>query len=56
MVTDHSAGAYEGGETISNQTFVLIYALHIVGIPIMMTLFMGFHFLMIRRTGISEPL
>ena len=56
MVSDHSVGAYQGGGTISNQTFVLIYALHIAGIPIMMSLFMGLHFLMIRRTGISELL
>ncbi|MDR4499261.1 MAG: cytochrome b N-terminal domain-containing protein [Candidatus Scalindua sp.] len=56
MVTDHSVGAYQDGRAISNQTFVLIYALHIAGIPIMMSLFMSLHFLMIRRTGISEPL
>lgn len=56
MITDHSVGVYQDGGSISNQTFVLIYALHVAGIPIIMLLFMGFHFLMIRRTGISEAL
>ncbi|MDR4506292.1 MAG: cytochrome b N-terminal domain-containing protein [Candidatus Scalindua sp.] len=56
VVTDHHVGAYQDGGTISNQTFILIYALHIAGIPIIMSLFMGVHFFMIRRTGISEPL
>ncbi|MCP5003499.1 MAG: hypothetical protein GY941_06025 [Planctomycetes bacterium] len=56
LVTAHDVGAYEDGGTVSNQSFVLIYALHIAGIPLIMSLFMGFHFLMVRRTGISEPL
>ncbi|MDR4509786.1 MAG: cytochrome b N-terminal domain-containing protein [Candidatus Brocadiaceae bacterium] len=32
------------------------YAMHIVCIPIVMALFMGMHFFMIRQTGIYEPL
>jgi quinol-cytochrome oxidoreductase complex cytochrome b subunit len=66
MVTDHVVGAYndvrlvgsaEGMRgMVSNRSFVTVYALHIACIPIMMCIIMGFHFLMIRRTGVSEPL
>jgi quinol-cytochrome oxidoreductase complex cytochrome b subunit len=56
MMTDHIVGAYNGGGMVSNSNFVIVYALHIACIPIMMCILMGFHFLMIRRTGVSEPL
>ena len=59
MVTNHTVGTYsaEGmrGE-VSHYGFIVVYALHIIGIPVMMCVIMGFHFLMVRRTGISEPL
>ncbi|MHC4181939.1 MAG: cytochrome b N-terminal domain-containing protein [Planctomycetota bacterium] len=56
MVADHVVGTYQGGDAVSGHGFVLIYALHIIGIPLMMCILMGFHFLMVRKTGISEPL
>ena len=56
MVTDHIVGAYNDGRMVSNHSFVVVYALHIACIPIMMCIIMGLHFLMIRRTGVSEPL
>jgi quinol-cytochrome oxidoreductase complex cytochrome b subunit len=56
MVTDHVVGTYQGGDAVSGHGFVFIYALHIIGIPLMMCILMGFHFLMVRKTGISEPL
>ncbi len=56
IVTDHIVGSYHDGGTVSNRSFVVVYALHIACIPIMMCIIMGFHFLMVRRTGISEPL
>jgi cytochrome b6 len=56
MVTDHIVGDYNDGGMVSNRSFVVVYALHIACIPIMMCIIMGFHFLMIRRTGVSEPL
>ncbi len=56
MVTDHTVGSYHDGGTVSNRNLVAVYALHIACIPIMMCIIMGFHFLMIRRTGVSEPL
>lgn len=36
--------------------FPLVYAVHVAIVPIVICSFMGFHFLMIRRTGVSEPL
>ena len=56
MMTDHIVGAYNDGGMVSNRSFVTVYALHIACIPIMMSVLMGFHFIMIRRTGVSEPL
>jgi len=45
----------DGGMATSRNLFI-VYVLHIACIPIMMSVLMGFHFLMIRRTGVSEPL
>jgi len=56
MVTDHAVGDYQNEESISSHGFSLFYALHVICIPLMMCIIMGFHFLMIRRTGVSEPL
>ena len=56
MAADHIVGAYNDGGMVSNRSFVTVYALHIACIPIMMSVLMGFHFIMIRRTGVSEPL
>ena len=50
MATDHAK------DSVSTRGFGAIYALHIACIPLLMCVFMGFHFLMVRRTGISEPL
>ncbi len=56
-LTYWGAGSVGGdGGMVSNSNFVIVYALHIACIPIMMCILMGFHFLMIRRTGVSEPL
>ncbi|MDP6771627.1 MAG: cytochrome b N-terminal domain-containing protein [Anaerolineales bacterium] len=56
MMTDHIVGAYNDGGMASNRNLFIVYVLHIACIPIMMSVLMGFHFLMIRRTGVSEPL
>ncbi len=56
MVTDHTIGNYHDEGVVSSHGFVAVYALHIACIPLMMCVIMGFHFLMVRRTGISEPL
>lgn len=54
MVTNHIVGAYNDGSTVSHHGFVIIYAFHVIGIPLIMCIMMGFHFLMVRRTGISD--
>jgi len=56
MVADHVVGDYRNEGEISSHGFSLFYALHVICIPLMMCIIMGFHFLMIRRTGVSEPL
>ena len=56
MVANHVVGTYQDEGAISSHGFVLLYALHIICIPLMMCIIMGFHFMMIRRTGVSEPL
>ena len=56
MVAEHDVGYYRNGSAISSHEFSLFYALHVICIPIMMSVIMGFHFMMIRRTGVSEPL
>ncbi len=56
-LTNLGAGSVGGdGGMVSNRSVVTVYALHVACIPIMMCVLMGFHFLMIRRTGVSEPL
>jgi quinol-cytochrome oxidoreductase complex cytochrome b subunit len=42
--------------TISGETLGFFFALHIWVLPAVMVMFMGMHFAMIRRTGISRPL
>ena len=44
------------GETITGETLGFFFALHIWIIPAAISAFMGLHFVMIRRTGISRPL
>ena len=56
IVTDHAVGNYHDEGMVSTRGFVAVYALHIACIPLVMSIIMGFHFLMVRRTGISEPL
>ena len=44
------------GETISGETLGFFFSLHIWILPATISAFMGMHFAMIRRTGISRPL
>ena len=44
------------GYGISGDTLGFFFAMHIWGLPAVAVLFMGMHFTMIRRTGISKPL
>jgi len=44
------------GSTISGETLGFFFAMHIWVLPAIAVVFMGMHFAMIRRTGISKPL
>ena len=44
------------GKSISGETLGFFFALHVWVLPAVMVMFMGAHFAMIRRTGISRPL
>lgn len=42
-----------GGETVSGETLTRFFAIHVAVLPLMVMLFMGAHFAMIRRQGIG---
>jgi quinol-cytochrome oxidoreductase complex cytochrome b subunit len=44
------------GWDISAQTLSRFYALHVIALPIFTIVFMGAHFIMVRRQGIARPL
>ncbi len=44
------------GWDVTAETLSRFYALHVIVVPIATMLFMGGHFLMVRRQGIAEPL
>ncbi|MBN1312624.1 MAG: cytochrome b N-terminal domain-containing protein [Anaerolineae bacterium] len=44
------------GWTVTDLTLSRFYATHVLVLPIMITLLMGLHFLMVRRQGIAKPL
>ena len=45
-----------GGPMVTGRTLGRFFAMHVMVLPALMAAFMGAHFWMIRRTGISEPL
>jgi quinol-cytochrome oxidoreductase complex cytochrome b subunit len=55
-VTKYAVGLTPDGKKFSNYRLSFFYAMHVVLIPLVMATFMGFHFVMVRRTGIAEPL
>jgi len=44
------------GDSINGETLGFFFAMHVWILPAVITAFMGMHFAMIRRTGISRPL
>ncbi len=44
------------GWDVTAQTLSRFYALHVIALPIFTLVFMGAHFLMVRRLGIARPL
>jgi quinol-cytochrome oxidoreductase complex cytochrome b subunit len=45
-----------GGMEITGLTLTRFYGIHMLVLPVLVFLFLGFHFLVIRRQGISGPL
>ena len=45
-----------GGEMVTGETLTRFYAGHVIILPVSIIALLVFHFLMIRRQGISEPL
>ncbi len=56
MINKYEVGKTQEGKRFSNHRLPFLYAMHVALIPLVMVLFMSFHFAMVRRTGISEPL
>jgi len=44
-----------GADSVSGATLGRFFALHLA-LPVVMAMFLGFHFMMIRRSGIQEQL
>lgn len=49
-------GLLRGGPDVTSLTLTRFYGLHMLVLPVAMFLFLGFHFIVIRRQGISGPL
>ncbi|HKL26093.1 MAG TPA: cytochrome bc complex cytochrome b subunit [Desulfuromonadales bacterium] len=44
-----------GGETVNNLTLGRFFALHVVGLPLVLLALIGFHLFCVKRRGISTP-
>ena len=49
-------GLLRGGAAITGLTLTRFYGIHMLVLPVLAILFLGFHFVIIRRQGISGPL
>ncbi|GBE57121.1 cytochrome b6 [bacterium BMS3Abin01] len=45
-----------GGAKIADATLTRFYAIHVVILPVTITILLGLHFLMVRKQGIADPL
>lgn len=45
-----------GGDKISDATLSRFYAIHVIILPITLTLLLALHFFMVRKQGIADPL
>jgi quinol-cytochrome oxidoreductase complex cytochrome b subunit len=45
-----------GGESVTGETLTRFFAAHVIILPLVTIILLAFHFLMIRRQGISGPL
>lgn len=56
IVTSYDVGILRDGTRFNEHKLTFIYIIHIVCIPIVILTIMALHFVMVRRTGIDEPL
>jgi quinol-cytochrome oxidoreductase complex cytochrome b subunit len=56
LVGNALLGLLRGGPDITGFTLTRFYGLHMLVIPLATIVFLGFHFIVIRRQGISGPL
>ena len=56
VVGELSSKFLQGGEMLGALTLSRFYAMHVIYLPLLIGIMLGLHFLMIRRTGIAEPL
>jgi ubiquinol-cytochrome c reductase cytochrome b subunit len=56
VIGEHIVTWARRGPAISGETLGFFFAMHVWVLPGTISAFMGMHFLMIRRTGISRPL
>jgi len=55
-IGDFIASLLRGGDPLGALTLSRFFATHVIYLPILTMLFLVLHFLMIRRTGVAEPL
>jgi len=56
LIGDALLGLLRGGPDITGLTLTRFYGIHMLVLPALVFLFLGFHFVIIRRQGISGPL
>ncbi len=56
LVGDWLLGLLRGGPDITGLTLTRFYGLHMLVMPLVVIIFLGVHFIIIRRQGISGPL
>jgi len=56
LVGDQLLGLLRGGPDVTGLTLTRFYGIHMLVLPVLMFVFLGIHFIIIRRQGISGPL
>jgi quinol-cytochrome oxidoreductase complex cytochrome b subunit len=56
LIGDALLGLLRGGAEITGLTLTRFYGIHMLVLPVLTFVFLGFHFVVIRRQGISGPL
>ena len=56
VIGDVTASLVRGGDPLGALTLSRFFATHVIYLPILTMLFLGLHFIMIRKTGVAEPL